>query len=54
MASPLDPSEDSYNHEEMNWDDVETQQDHANYFFKVTSVFCNGDGYNGVRCCRLV
>lgn len=57
MASPVDQSEDNYNHEEMNWDDVETQQEQANYYFRVTSVACVGDGYNNVdhgyvRCCR--
>ncbi|CAH1119608.1 unnamed protein product [Phaedon cochleariae] len=71
MASPTDPCEDSYNYdvlghpsEDMNWDDVDSQQLHeqtsgsANYYFRLTSVVHNGEPQSSenscIRCCRIL
>ncbi|XP_057671617.1 ubiquitin carboxyl-terminal hydrolase 47 [Diorhabda carinulata] len=66
--SPSDPREDNYNYdalghsgEEMNWDDVDTQQDEQysqNYYFKITSETHSNEIQNWdntvIRKCKVL
>uniref|UniRef100_A0A6P7GLW5 Ubiquitin carboxyl-terminal hydrolase 47 n=1 Tax=Diabrotica virgifera virgifera TaxID=50390 RepID=A0A6P7GLW5_DIAVI len=68
MSSPSDPREDTYSYEalghpgeEMNWDDVDTQQEEQysqNYYFKITSETHNSETQNldnnVTRCCKIL